>query len=1092
MKSALNWFATNHVAANLLMFVLIVAGLASILTIVQEVFPETELDIVTASVVMLGGTPSEVEESVCIKIEEAVQGVDGIKKITSTAREGLGTVTIELETGTDRQKAYDDVKSAIDRIETFPEETEKPVVTLVEARRPVLDVIVYGDTDERSLKVLADRIRDDLMARPEITYAEVQGTRPYEISIEVSEATLRAHGLSLAQVAAAVRQNSLDLPGGSVKTEGGEILIRTEGQRYTGEEYARIVAVSRPDGSRVMLDEIATIRDGFEDVDLRTRMQGQAAAIVSVYRTGDDNVLDVSRAVKEYLAVQDQALPEGIDLEVWRDRSTIYRERMNLLLKNGMVGLLLVFGVLALTMQLRLAFWVALGIGISFLGAFWVLPWFGVTLNMISLFAFILSLGIVVDDAIVVGENIFARRERGEDAQTAASRGVLEVGGPVIFAVLTTVTAFSPLLAVEGMMGKFMFPMAVVVIAVLAFSLVESLLILPAHLSTVKSVRQLGSEVPQELRAARGLRGFYHRSKHLVSEKLEWFVHNVYRDHLGWSLRNRGIVMAVATAVMLITVGFAGGGHIKFTFMPRIESDTVTASLTLPQGTTMEESLAAAKRLENSLQRVRESIHPDGAAGADDPIQLVQTTVGSQPRASGGAGPMGGQSTGSGAHLLEVSVELLSADQRAISAGEIARRWREATGAIPEAVELSFSADLFSAGKPIQVQLASPVTEDLNRAAQELQDELSTYPGVIDISDSFREGKLELKLDLKPEARSLGLTLEDLARQVRGGFYGAEVMRIQRGRDEVKVMVRYPERERTSLGHVEDMRVRTPAGAEVPFPRVARADIGRGFSTIERADRQRIVNVYADVEQDQANASEVLAELEAGFLPGLLERYPGLRYDLEGEEEQRQESVQSLMRGFALAIFLIYALLAVQFRSYLQPFLVMSAIPYGIVGAVWGHVLMGWDLTLLSLFGVVALAGVVVNDSLLMIDFINRARRSGLAVQDALLQAGQRRFRPILLTSVTTFLGLTPLLLEQSLQAQFLIPMAISLGFGVLFATAITLILVPVGYSLLSSFKRFFGLRDEVWVSEDEAGMGLGFGEFGGPEAADEAPATRG
>jgi len=1089
MKSALTWFATNHVAANLLMFVLVVAGLISILTIVQEVFPETELDVVTASVVMLGGTPSEVEQSVCIKIEEAVQGVDGIKKITSQAREGVGTVTIELETGTDRQKAYDDVKSAIDRIDTFPAETEKPVVTLVEARRPVLDVIVYGPADERSLKVLADRIRDDLMARPEITYAEVQGTRPYEISIEVSEAALRAHGLSLAQVTAAVRQNSLDLPGGSVKTAGGEILIRTEGQRYTGDEFAGIVAVSKPDGSRVMLDEIATIHDGFEDVDLRTRMQGQPAAIVSVYRTGDDNVLDVSRAVKEYLAAQQTVLPEGIGLEIWRGRSTIYRERMNLLLKNGMVGLLLVFGVLALTMQLRLAFWVALGIGISFLGAFWVLPWFGVTLNMISLFAFILSLGIVVDDAIVVGENIFARRERGEDAQTAATRGVLEVGGPVIFAVLTTVTAFSPLLGVEGMMGKFMFPMAVVVIAVLAFSLVESLLILPAHLATVKEVRQFGSEVPGELRAASGLRGLYHRSKHLVSERLEWFVHTVYRQHLGWSLRNRGIVIAIATAVMLITVGFAGGGHLRFTFMPRIESDTVTASLTLPQGTTMDEALAAATRLEASLEQMRQEIVAELPAGVEDPVQLVQTTVGSQPRASGGAGPMQGTSMGSGAHLLEVSVELLSADQRRISAGEVARRWREATGAVPEAVELTFSADLFSAGKPIQIQLSSPVTEDLTRAAEELKSELATYPGVIDISDSFREGKLELKLDLEPEARTLGLSLDDLARQVRSGFYGAEVMRIQRGRDEVKVMVRYPEGERTSLGHLEQMRVRTPGGAEVPFTRVARAEIGRGFSTIERADRQQIVNVYGDIEQDQANASEVLAELEAGFLPQLLERYPGLRYDLEGEQQEQQESIQSLIQGFILAIFLIYALLAVQFRSYLQPVLVMSAIPYGIVGAVWGHVLMGWDLTLLSLFGVVALGGVVVNDSLLMIDFINRARRAGLGVHDALLQAGQRRFRPILLTSVTTFLGLTPLLLEQSLQAQFLIPMAISLGFGVLFATAITLILVPVGYSILTSFKRYFGLRDEVWVAEGEAELGLGFGEFGQPQSREKAPA---
>ena len=1087
MRSSLSWFAENHVAANLLMFVLLVAGTISALTIVQEVFPDTELDMITVSVIFLGATPSEVEESVCIKIEEQVQGIDGIKKLTSRAAEGVGVVTIELDKGVDRQKAYNDIKAEVDRIITFPEETEKPVVTLVEARRPVLDISIFGDADERSLKVLADRVRDDLMALPEITYAEVKNTRPYEISIEVSEGSLRAHGLSLDQVAAAVRRNSLDLPGGSVKTDGGEILIRTQGQRYTGAEFAGIVAIGKADGSRVMLDEIATIRDGFEDVDLTTRMQGRPASMISVFRTGDENVLDVAGAAKKYLAEQKELLPAGVDMEVWQDRSTIYRQRMELLLRNGRIGLLLVFAVLALTMQLRLAFWVALGILISFMGAFWVLPWFGVSLNMISLFAFILSLGIVVDDAIVVGENVFARRERGEDPQTAATHGVLEVGGPVIFAVLTTVTAFTPLLNVAGMMGKFMYPMAVVVIAVLAFSLVESLLILPAHLATVKGVRQRGSSVPDHLRQAPGLRGWFHRSKHLVSESLETFVEKHYRRHLNWALDNRAIVMAIATAIMLVTVGWAGGGHLRFTFMPRIESDAVTATLTLPQGATMETALAAVRHIEDALDEVRGGLLADAGDGAADQVTLVQTTIGSQPRASGSGRPMGGQSTGSGAHLAEVSAELLPADERLFSANDIAQRWRQATGAIPDAVELSFDSNLFSAGKPIQVQLSSHDTGDLNLAAQRLKDELGSYPGVIDIADSFREGKLELKLNLKPEARTLGLSLDDLARQVRGGFYGAEVMRVQRGRDEVKVMVRYPEGERRSLGHVEDMRVRTPLGGEVPFSRVATAEIGRGFSSIERADRQRIVNVYADIDQDVANAGEVLRELEAGFLPDLMGRYPGLRYDLEGEEQERAESMQSLMRGFMLAVFIIYSLLAVQFRSYLQPLIVMSAIPYGVVGAVWGHVAMGWDLTLLSMFGVVALAGVVVNDSLLMIDFINRARRSGLDLRIAIVESGIRRFRPILLTSVTTFLGLTPLLLEQSLQAQFLIPMAISLGFGVLFATGITLLLVPVSYSLLHSLKVFFGLKDEVWVSETELAEGAGFGEFGGGAAT---PAT--
>ncbi|MEZ4386204.1 MAG: efflux RND transporter permease subunit [Candidatus Krumholzibacteriia bacterium] len=1080
MNSLLKWFADNHVAANLLMLVIMVSGLVSVLTIVQEVFPETDLDLITASVVFLGGTPSEVEESICVKIEEQVQGIDGIKKITSRSSEGIGSVTIELESGTDQQKAYNDIKAEIDRIITFPAETEKPVVTLVDRKRPVMDIIVSGDTDERSLKVLADRVRDDLMNQAGITYAEVAGTRPYEISIEVSESALRAHGLSLGQVAQAVRANSLDLPGGKVKTDGGEILIRTKGQRYTGEEFGRIVAVSKPDGTRVLLSEIATIHDDFEDVDLRTRMDGRPAALVSVYRSGNENVLDVARTVKQYVAEQGAALPDGIKLAIWQDRSRLYRERMNLLLKNGAMGLVLVFGVLAVTMQIRLAFWVALGILVAFLGAFWVLPLFGVTLNMISLFAFILSLGIVVDDAIVVGENVFARRERGEDPQTAARRGVVEVGGPVVFAVLTTVAAFSPLLNVEGMMGKFMYPMAVVVIAVLTFSLIESLLILPAHLATVKSVRLHGAEVPRELRQAPGLRGWYHRSKHLVSERLEWFVGTVYRKHLRWCLRNRAIVMAIGAAVLLITLGWAGAGHIRFTFMPKIESDTVTAALTLPQGTTMADALATATRIERALDAVRSDLTDDLPPGTPDQVISVQTTIGQQPRSAGGAGPMGGQDTGRGPHLMEVSAELLPGEQRAVKASEIARRWRERTGAIPDAVELSFAANLFSAGKPIQVQLSSSNPQDLVAAAGDLKQELAAYPGVIDISDSFREGKLELKLSLKREARALGLSLRDLADQVRQGFYGAEVMRIQRGRDEVKVMVRYPEAERTSLAFVEGMRVRTPAGAEVPFAQVARVELGRGYASIDRTDRQRVVNVFGDIDEDRANASVVLADLEARVLPELLARYPGLRYDLEGQEQERAESMRSLGIGFLLAVFLIYALLAVLFRSYLQPVLVMSAIPFGIVGAIWGHVLMGWDLTLLSMFGVVALAGVVVNDSLLMIDFINRARALGRSVDDAILESGVRRFRPIMLTSVTTFLGLTPLLLETSLQAQFLIPMAISLGFGVLFATGITLLLVPVSYSLLVSMKRYFGLEDHVYVSESDLESSRTSGDFDG------------
>jgi len=1057
MSKILSWFAENHVAANLLMLTICFAGVVTSLHIVQEVFPEMDLDIITVQVPYLGGTPSEVEESVCIKVEEQIQGVEGIKKITSTAVEGLGTVTVELKRDADPQEALDDIKSEVDRIVTFPEETEEPVVNLVEARRPVMDVVIFGDTDERSLKVLADRVRDDLMALDAITYAETRGTRPYEISIEIGESRLRAYGLTLADVTRAVRANSLDLPGGSVETAGGEILVRTKGQRYTGEQFARVPVVTAPDGTRVTIGDLGTVIDGFEDTDTETRMDGKPAATVAVFRSGDENVLDVAAAVHAYVDEQNEVLPGDLQMITWQDRSEIYRDRMNLLIKNGAFGLLLVFLSLTMFLQMRLAFWVALGILISFLGAFWVLPWFGVTLNMISLFAFIVSLGLVVDDAIVVGENVFARRERGEAPQTAASRGVAEVASPVIFAVTTTIVAFAPLSSVEGTMGKFMAPIPVVVIAVLVFSLVESLLVLPAHLSTVKEVRPLGGEDPGG-RGRRGPFAWYSRFKHAFATRTERFVNHTYAGHLAWFLRRRGLVAAVAFAAFAITMALAAAGHVKFTLMPRIESDTMTADLTLPQGATMADARRGVARLESALSEIQRELQAEAPDGAPPIIENVMTTIGSQPRGSGSAGPAHAQSSGgSGANLIEINVQLESAETRPVSSGELVRRWREKTGPVAEAVALTFSADLFRGGKPIAIQLTSPHHEQLVAASETLKDELAQYPGVQDITDSFEEGKLELKLDLRPEASALGLATADLARQVRHGFYGDEALRIQRGRDEVKVMVRFPEDERTSLGYVEDMRIRTPQGSEVPFSRVATAELGRGFATIERADRQRIVTVYGDVDQAVTNAGEVLADVEASVLPDLLARYPGLRYSLEGQERDRAESMQSLYRGFLLALFVIYSLLAVLFRSYAQPLLVMSAIPFGVVGAIWGHILMGWNLTLLSMFGVVALTGVVVNDSLLMIDFINRERRQGMAADEAIVQAGVRRFRPILLTSITTFLGLTPLLLEKSLQAQFLIPMAISLGFGVLFATGITLILVPVSYSLLDSLKKKLG-----------------------------------
>ena len=1061
MKGLVRWFAGNHVAANLLMVTICAAGLMSAAVIKQEVFPEITMDMVTVSVPYLGATPTEVEEAVCIRVEEAVQGVDGIKKITSSATEGLGSVTIELDRGADKRKALDDVKSEVDRIVTFPAETEKPIVSLLEPRQQVIDVVIYGDVPERTLKLLADKVRDDLLTSPDITYVSIAGTRPFEISIEVSERDLQAHGLTLEQVTRAVRAGSLDLPGGSVKTDGGEILVRTKGQRYTGEEFGRIVVITAPDGTEVTIDRIATVRDGFEDVDAASFLNGRASATIQVYRTGDQGVLRVTDAAKRYVAAMKADMPPGIEIASFNDRSLIYRSRMDLLLRNGLMGLVLVFLCLALTLQFRLALWVSLGIVISFLGAFWAIPQFGVSLNMISIFAFIVSLGIVVDDAIVVGENVHAWRERGKGPQAAATLGTLEVAQPVILAVLTTVVAFLPLAFVEGTMGKFMFNIPVVVISILLFSLVESLLILPAHLATMKSFGE--QEKDRTTRWYGGL-------KDRIDRALTAFVERAYRPSLEFALAHRPMVVALAIVTLMITAGFVAGGHLKFTFMPKVDADNLVATLTLPQGTTVEEAERAVLQLEASLEQVRAEFDGQRPPGAPSVIQHVSAAIGSQPRSSQGR-PMsgGGGGAAGGAHLVEVNAELLKAEERDAPSPDMARRWRELCGPVTGAVSLAFSANLFQGGSPVYVQLSSPDTEDLLTAARELKEQLAEFPGVIDIADSFREGKVEMKLGLRPEARTLGITLADLARQVRAGFYGDEAMRIQRGRDEVKVMVRYPEDERRSLGNIESMRIRTPDGGEVPFGRVATVEIGRGFAAIERADRQRVVAVTADVEQETANADELNGILRQEILPAMVASHPGLRWSMEGEQKQQAESLGSLKRGFVLAILMIFVLLAVQFRSYSQPLIIMTAIPFGLVGAAWGHILMGLDLTLISMFGVVALSGVVVNDSLIMIDFVNRARREGRDVRGAVIDSGLRRFRPIMLTSLTTFAGLTPLLLEKSLQARFLVPMATSLGFGVVFSTFITLIMVPVSYTLLSDLKVRLGMSDEVAIEEEAA-----------------------
>lgn len=1042
MNNIIAWFTKNGVAANLMMAFIIVTGLLTIFQLKKEIFPEISAEMITVSIIYPGAAPEEVEEALCVRVEEAVYGLEDIKRITSTATEGVGAVTIELLEGSDVREVLDDVKTRIDAITTFPEEAEEPVIQEVIARHQVINVAISGNTDEMSLKRLAERVRDEISALPGITQVELTNVRPYEVAIEVSEETLRRYGLTFDHVANAVRMSSLDLPGGTLKTEGGEILLRAKGQAYRAADFEKLVVITRPDGTRITLGEIATVIDGFEDTDQSARFDSEPAAIVQVFRVGEQNALQVADTVKKYIEEAQPRQPEGITLTTWEDRSKILRDRIDLLLRNARNGFILVFIVLTLFLRLKLAFWVSLGIPISFMGAIWMMPWLDVSINMISLFAFLVALGIVVDDAIIVGENIFTHRGKRRNSVKAAISGTQEVSTPVIFAVVTTVAAFFPLLMIGGNMGKIMRVIPLIVIPILGFSLIESLLILPAHLSHLR--------ISNNSKAL----GIHTRIQRSFEKLLQVFIDRVFKPSLEFGLKYRYFTVAHAITLLILMIGFVGGGHVKFTFFPKMDADNVVALLTMPLGTPAEKTAEAIKKLEKSAAIVEQEFESKYGYGEETVFRHMLSSIGEQPFRIRNRGPMASRGGFTGGHFGEVNIELAPSEIRRFSSAAVANRWREATAVIPDAVELVFTSSLFSAGEPINVQIDGHNIATLRQAADELKAKLAQYPGVFDIADSFRAGKEEVKLDIKPSAEATGLTLFNLAKQVRQAFYGEEAQRIQRNRDDVKVMVRYPEEERRSLADLEQMRIRTPDGVEVPFSAVAEAELGRGYATIKRADRKRAINVTADVDETTANANEIIADLSTDYLPKLMSRYPRLSYTFEGEQREQRETLGDLKRGFLIALLAIYALLAIPLGSYFQPIVIMLAIPFGIVGAIGGHLIMGIDMSILSMAGVVALTGVVVNDSLVLVDFINRNKAQGMPLMDAVHQASVDRFRPILLTSLTTFAGLTPLLLEKSLQAKFLIPMAVSLGFGVVFSTFISLVLVPANYIILKDVRR--------------------------------------
>ena len=1042
MKGVIGWFVRNGVAANLLLSVIVISGAVVLTDLKQEIFPEFSLDVISISVEYRGAGPAEVEDAVCLRVEEALQGIDGIKRMTSSANEGLGLFTLELLAGYDARRVLDDVKAGIDAIDTFPEDVEKPVVQEMTSRFQVINVAVAGEADLATLKRLGEQVRGDLTALPEVSEAELLNAPPYEISIEVSEEALRRWGLTFERVAEAVRQFSVDLPGGSVKTVGGEILFRTKGQAYSGEEYENLPVLTRPDGTRIYLRDIATVIDGFEDLAVSARFDGKPAVMIKIFRVGDQNAISISEAVRSYVEKASASAPNGIEIFTWQDSARYLESRVDLLVKNALTGLVLVFVVLALFLRPRLAFWVTLGIPISFLGAIALMPAFGVSINMISLFSFILVLGIVVDDAIVVGENILTTQVRTGNGPSAAIRGTYEVLVPVTFGVLTTMAAFAPMLFVPGVMGKMMAVFPLIILPTLLFSLVESNLILPRHLAHHK--RRASSANPHSV--ARLWNGFFD----LFSNGLDQIIRHVYRPLLRLALEWRYLTMALAVFALLVTVGLMGSGVVRVVLFPVTESDNVVGFLTMPRDAPVESTRAGVAWLEDTAAEVRRELT---AEEGSDPVLHMLTSVGEHPYRVIQSGPMGGTGSTRGDYLGEVDLELMPSEQRTVSAEQIANRWRERVGQIPGAVEVSIEHDLVTGRKAIDLQLSGADLGEVREVAETVKAKLAEYAGVFDIFDTYRAGKPEIELALTSEGEALGLTLQGLGRQVRQGFFGEEAQRVQRNRDDVRVMLRYPLGDRRSLGDLERMRVRTPEGDEVPFSTVATGSIGRGPASITRIDRRRSINVQAEVDASVTTSGQVINALEEQFLPDLMARHPGVSYSFEGDEAEFAESVGGLLKGFGVVMFVMYGMLAIPLKSYWKPTIILSAIPFGMVGAIWGHAILGIEVSFLSMCGMVALAGVVVNDALVMVAFINQNVRQRTSLRTAAQQAGEARFRAILLTSLTTAAGVTPLILEKSLQAEFLIPMAVALAAGVLFATAVTLVLVPALYLVLDDIR---------------------------------------
>lgn len=1025
--------AQHGVAANLVMAIAILGGFLIMGHIRQEVFPEFQIDAVKISVVYQGASPEEVENGILLVIEDAISGVDGVDEVRSAATEGLGVVTVDALTGTDIQTLSLDIQKEVDRLDTLPEDAEEPQISILTMRRRGLTLALYGESDIKVLHEIAEQFRDMLLQDADITQIELAGIRPLEISIEVPQENLRRYNLTLAEIGQRINSASLDLPSGSIKTQNGEILIRMKERRDFGRQFGKLPIITTADGSEVLLNQIATIKDGYEDNDYYVRYKNKPAVMLNIFSVGKQTPIQISESVKKHLSEQASSLPNGIRAEILQDSSVDYAQRIDLLLRNSAVGLTLVFFSLTLFLELRLAFWVMVGIPIAFLGSFLFLPLLGVTLNMISLFAYIIALGIVVDDAIVIGENIYHYRQEGFKPMDAAIRGTREMATPITFSILTNIATFMPFFFMPGVMGKIFFMIPIVVITVFLISLAESLFVLPNHLG------HLGN------RRRHGLQAWLFNKQQNFSLAFRHWIHKRYGALLDLVLEHHYLTIIAAFALLISTLAYASSGRMGLAMFPKTESDFAKATLTLPYGSSIEKTEAAVQKLIDSAQKTINQIER-----SNELVRGIFIETGK-----------------SGSHNAVVQIYLSAPEIRKdiMNTEEFTQLWRSNTNEIIGVDSLLFESDAGGpgAGSAITIELNHRDLKVLEQASKQLAESLRAYPLVKDIDDGFSPGKQQLDFTVLPEGKSLNLSAENVARQVRNAFYGMEVLRQQRGRNEIKIMVRLPKAERISEDNIESLLLRTETGAEIPLQEAVHIKRGRAYTEINRRNGRRNVQVNADV-TPRSKAVNILNHVKEYELPELLKQYPGLQYSFQGRQADMSESIGSLKISFIFALIGIYAMLAIPFQSYFMPLVVIVSIPFGIIGAIFGHLIMGFDLSILSMLGIVALSGIVVNDSLVLIDYANQLQitHPDKDIKNIIKMSGIQRFRPILLTTLTTFCGLAPMIIETSRQAKILIPMAISIGFGIVFATLITLVLIPALYLVLHKIRAQFFSRKKI------------------------------